>query len=38
LFDPDNGAVSTIKYDLLGLPWLPQQLLRWAAVAGKAWD
>lgn len=26
LFDPDTGAISTVKYDTLGLPSLPQAL------------
>lgn len=26
LFDPENGAISTISYDRLGVPSLPQSL------------
>lgn len=28
LFSPDTGAISTIKYDKLGVPSLPQALFR----------
>lgn len=40
-FDPDSGAISTLKFDVLGLPSIPQALLpcsalRWEEVVAVA--